>query len=127
MALGLRPGWRTVSGGHAPGLRWWQRSREAYTWYPDGILGPLTMAKLKAVPSRGAFWPSYGGGSGRHPVVQWFMLERTRIVALRGCPGMPAAATQIVIRADLSPERQRETVVHEIAHAAFEESACAGR
>lgn len=46
--------------------------------------------------------------------------------ALRGCSGYAnAAATQIVISSNLSPERQRETVVHEIAHAAFEESACA--
>lgn len=48
------------------------------------------------------------------------------VPGLKECSGFAdAAATQIVVRSDLSPERQRETVVHEIAHAAFEESACA--
>ena len=71
------------------------------------------------------FGTSYGGGSGRHRVVRG-LCWRDEDSALRGCSGYAnAAATQIVIRADLSPERQRETVVHEIAHAAFEESACA--
>jgi len=59
---------------------------------------------------------------------EWSIEYKTadEVRGLKECSGFAdAAATQIVVRSDLSPERQRETVVHEIAHAAFEESACA--